>query len=75
MTQRQSPEVWKRSRINTATTAASTRKVMVVWPMAKAASDLGRWGYVCTDEPGPSGIPIRYQATKNSIQAIVRMTT
>jgi hypothetical protein len=32
-------------------------------------------GYVCTDEPGPSGIPIRYQATKNRIQAIVRMTT
>ena len=25
---------------------------------------------VCTGDPGPSGIPIRYQTTKNSVQAI-----
>ena len=29
----------------------------------------------CTGEPGPSGIPIRYHATKNSVQATDRTTT
>ena len=31
--------------------------------------------YVCTGEPGPSGIPIRYQTTKKSVHAIERITT
>ena len=50
------------SMTKTTTTAPRTRNVIVVWLTA----------YVCTGEPGPSGIPSRYQATKKIVQRTVR---
>jgi len=65
-----------RSRMNTTTTAPSTRKV-IVWSLTAVARRPlpARPDQVCTGEPGPSGIPIRYQTTKKIVQRTDRITT
>ena len=46
-----------------------------VLPALRGALDAEPGTYRWTGEPGPSGMPIRYQATKNRIQATERKTT
>ncbi len=63
------------SQMKTTTVAASTRKVIVMSLMRQARgwreSRYPEW----TGAPGPSGMPIRYQATKNSVHRMDRNTT
>ncbi len=63
----------RRSQTKTATTAPSTRKVIVSSLMGRPTRRPRQ--SVWTGAPGPSGIPIRYQATKNSVQTSDRTTT
>ncbi len=63
----------KRSHTNSATTAPRTTNVIVLSSIRRARRGRDYPGW--TGEPGPSGIPIRYQATKSAIQKIERITT
>ena len=70
--------IGNRSQTKTTTVAPRIRNVMVESLNAahrRRARLRSVRQPVCTGEPGPSGIPRRYQATKNSVQTTVRTRT